>query len=458
MAELGWYAGDKNRVATIKPSLNEEFFGKLIGVADFGLSNEDHTVVLEVISPDSSTKPPYYLTFNRAKGINRGTGEAQNQVTIVQGRAGETSLLRYKIKPGSRMSIPDYHDGRSLDIGVGFAMSESFVDYVLISVVLSRDPSLMASSVPSVSVTAVPSIEVSNAPSVTFSLQPSLMASSVPSVTVTAVPSIEASNAPSVTASLQPSLMASSAPSVTVTAVPSIQASHAPSATVSLQPSLMASSAPSVTVTAVPSVEASDAPSVDASLQPSVDASSAPSVTVTAVPSIEASNAPSATVSFQPSFKADNLTKAEFHTEFLIKTVYEAYSTMSEWCVTAENKLIDSKIYVRPCKDYNLRSENLQLWESHGNGHIKLAGPAQDEYCITSLSQSLVIKDCENDVKAQVFDLNESEGTVTQTKANGEALFIGIDNVNIFAKLRLFPGGSIDAELTTWRLKHGNAD
>jgi hypothetical protein len=426
MAELGWYAGDKNRVATIKPSLNEEFFGKLIGVADFGLSNEDHTVVLEVISPDSSTKPPYYLTFNRAKGINRGTGEAQNQVTIVQGRAGETSLLRYKIKPGSRMSIPDYHDGRSLDIGVGFAMSESFVDYVLISVVLSRDPSLMASSVPSVSVTAVPSIEVSNAPSVTFSLQPSLMASS--------------------------------APSVTVTAVPSIQASHAPSATVSLQPSLMASSAPSVTVTAVPSVEASDAPSVDASLQPSVDASSAPSVTVTAVPSIEASNAPSATVSFQPSFKADNLTKAEFHTEFLIKTVYEAYSTMSEWCVTAENKLIDSKIYVRPCKDYNLRSENLQLWESHGNGHIKLAGPAQDEYCITSLSQSLVIKDCENDVKAQVFDLNESEGTVTQTKANGEALFIGIDNVNIFAKLRLFPGGSIDAELTTWRLKHGNAD
>ena len=120
--------------------------------------------------------------------------------------------------------------------------------------------------------------------------------------------------------------------------------------------------------------------------------------------------------------------------------------------------MINSKIHVRPCKDYSLRSENLQLWESHGDGHIKLAEPAQDDYYITSLSQSLVIKACENDVKAQVFNLNEIEGTVTQTKANGEALFIGIDDLNIFSKLRLFQDGSINTELTTWRLKYGNVD
>ena len=152
--------------------------------------------------------------------------------------------------------------------------------------------------------------------------------------------------------------------------------------------------------------------------------------------------------------KSDNVTKSEF----LIKTVYEAYSSTSEWCVTAENKVTNSRIHVRPCKDYNLRSENLQLWESHWDGHIKLAGPAQDDYCITSLSRSLVIRACENDVKAQVFNLNEIEGTVTHTKANGEALFIGIDDVNIFSKLRLFQDGSINAELTTWRLKYGTAD
>ena len=77
------------------------------------------------------------------------------------------------------ISIPDYHNGKSLDIGVGFAMSESFIDYVLISVTLYRDPSLMASSVPSMTVTAVPSIEASNAPSATASLQPSLKSDNV---------------------------------------------------------------------------------------------------------------------------------------------------------------------------------------------------------------------------------------------------------------------------------------
>jgi len=488
MAELGWYAGDKNRVATIKPSFNEEFNGKLIGVADFGLSNEDHTVVLEVISPDSSNKPLYYLAYNRAKGINRGTSEARNQVTIVEGRAEELSFLRYKINPGNFISIPDYHHGKSLDISVGKAMSDSFVDYVPVSVRLHRDPSSMASSAPSATVTAMPSIESSNTPSVTASVQPSLIASSVPSMTLTAVPSLEASNAPIVTASVQPSLIASSAPSMALTAVPSLGASNAPSETASLQPSFIASSAPSVTVTAVPSIEASNAPSETASLQPSVKPSSAPSMTVTSVPSIEASDVPSDTASLQPSempssapsstvtvtsvpsIEASNtpsdtaslqpsvITDEVNKSEFLIKTVYDAYSSQSEWCVTAEFKDTDSKIYVIQCKDYSRRSENLQLWGIDVDGHIKLAGPAQDDYCITSLSRSLVIRACANDIKAQVFNLNEIEGTVSQTKESGEVLFIGIDDVRIFSKLKLFQDGSINATLTTWRLKYGNAD
>jgi hypothetical protein len=52
--ELGWYTSP-NRVVTIQPYMNNEVYQcKLIGVADYGTSTSDHTLILEIEGPSSS--------------------------------------------------------------------------------------------------------------------------------------------------------------------------------------------------------------------------------------------------------------------------------------------------------------------------------------------------------------------------------------------------------------------
>ena len=85
--ELQWYA---DRTQSVRPALAESFDGKLIGVADYGNSASDHTVVLEIENADPSIQS-YFMTYNTAKGITINTAEAANKVTIVQGAAESKS-------------------------------------------------------------------------------------------------------------------------------------------------------------------------------------------------------------------------------------------------------------------------------------------------------------------------------------------------------------------------------
>jgi hypothetical protein len=74
----------------------------------------------------------YFLTYNRAKGINKDTAEAANQVTIVQGAAEEKSHLIAKVDPNAGLTFENYHDGRNLIITFGAAAQDGGVDYAYV--------------------------------------------------------------------------------------------------------------------------------------------------------------------------------------------------------------------------------------------------------------------------------------------------------------------------------------
>lgn len=80
--QTGWYA---SKSTVVNPSTGGCFEGNLFGIADFG--NAASSTVLLKINDLSSTD--YYVAFNRQTGINSGTQEAGNQVTVTrQGAEG----------------------------------------------------------------------------------------------------------------------------------------------------------------------------------------------------------------------------------------------------------------------------------------------------------------------------------------------------------------------------------
>ncbi len=131
--DLEWYSSAPARVAESFNPMLGNFNGKLVGVADYGDSSDDHTVVLEIKNPDSSIRS-LYLAYNRAKGINKDTTEAPDQMTLIEAATEETSSLIAKINPGSVYTINNYHGGRPLSFIFGAAQTDDSVDYVPVTV------------------------------------------------------------------------------------------------------------------------------------------------------------------------------------------------------------------------------------------------------------------------------------------------------------------------------------
>jgi hypothetical protein len=108
-----WYA---SKSIVVDPSAGNCFENKVYGIADYG--NAASSTVLVKIDDASATD--YYVTFNRQSGINSGTVEAGNQVTIVQaGGEGtsyaESSLLAKLSAGGSWSGVVD---GKTMVVNV----------------------------------------------------------------------------------------------------------------------------------------------------------------------------------------------------------------------------------------------------------------------------------------------------------------------------------------------------
>ena len=108
-----WYA---SKSTVVDPSAGNCFENKVYGIADYG--NAASSTVLVKIDDASATD--YFVTFNRQTGINSGTVEAGNQVTVVQaGGEGtsyaESSLLAKLSAGGSWSGIID---GKTMIVNV----------------------------------------------------------------------------------------------------------------------------------------------------------------------------------------------------------------------------------------------------------------------------------------------------------------------------------------------------
>ena len=143
MSELGWYT---NRVVSINPTV-DTFNGKVIGVADYGISDTAHTLVVEIVNP-VAVEDNIYLTYNRAKGINAGTGEKKDMVTIVRGSVGGFSTLFGSLNAAAgtnSLTIEDFFNGRDLYIFVDNTGSDGDVDYATVRVELQIETCSAAS-------------------------------------------------------------------------------------------------------------------------------------------------------------------------------------------------------------------------------------------------------------------------------------------------------------------------
>ena len=103
--QLGWYS---DRRAIVTPlTLTAEWSGQLVGFSEYGSSAITQTVVLKVEGDEED----YYVGFNRKSGINSGTVEGGNQVTIQKRQLGTgyaESILVAKLSGGGSYVISNF--------------------------------------------------------------------------------------------------------------------------------------------------------------------------------------------------------------------------------------------------------------------------------------------------------------------------------------------------------------
>jgi hypothetical protein len=106
--ELGWY---KTRHHWIDPLTSGDQLIKLAPMVDFDKTSADEAVIISI-------RDEYFVTFNRAKGMNIGTGNKRNQVILTtQGDGGSESVAGLGV--GDVYEMKDYKNtGQSLFIAV----------------------------------------------------------------------------------------------------------------------------------------------------------------------------------------------------------------------------------------------------------------------------------------------------------------------------------------------------
>ena len=186
----------------------------------------------------------------------------------------------------------------------------------------------------------------------------------------------------------------------------------------------------------LPSSTSSDVPSI--SITPSVTPS------VSANPSLSNQPSLSKIPSSPPSSKDDRV--------FQIKSTYSGFDSSKQWCLTAANKEIGSKLHVRPCVSYASLSDNLQLFASDEFGQLKLAGP-QYGYCVASISRLIQLEDCAitivENIENKQFTVDFLGGKLSHTKSD-QIYYLGFENGKRFSRIRLFKKGSFNESLDKW--------
>lgn len=139
--QLGWY---ENRHKTVHP-LDGASSAKLVGVNDFKQTTSEHVVVLKIHASKPLFDPwgdgeseALYLMYNRQEGMNDGTQEAKNKVTVVKSSLRESELLAI-LGQNMEYRINNFEGtGNDLVIKVGFIFNGRYPDYAMVDVFVDK--------------------------------------------------------------------------------------------------------------------------------------------------------------------------------------------------------------------------------------------------------------------------------------------------------------------------------
>jgi len=126
--QLGWY--NKHSYELI-PLAEKIWQGDLVGIDEYSELPGQFVVIKLETDPGALNSPSnidYFIQFNRASGINRGTKEGANQVLVTtQGDTFSKSLLVAKLSQGDTFVIEDFAStGTTLTISVNsISLSET---------------------------------------------------------------------------------------------------------------------------------------------------------------------------------------------------------------------------------------------------------------------------------------------------------------------------------------------
>lgn len=229
--ELGWYDEYQK---TVSPRSGAGS-ALLVGVEDFrGVGTLDgYTVVLKI---DTSASSDLYVMYNRQEGVNSGTKEFQNQVTVVsQDAPGDFSYVLAALSDTGRFEIPNFDSsGFNLVVevcSIDFGTPDTAELSVFLDNGVFESTCFAATLVP----TAAPSVAPTPAVTVTTA---SPTVAPTPAVTVTTAPPTVAPT-PEVTvttASPTETVVTQSPTETVVTQSPTVTTPVAPTPAPSLSP------------------------------------------------------------------------------------------------------------------------------------------------------------------------------------------------------------------------------
>ena len=176
--QTGWYT-PKSKV--INPG--DVFAANLYGIADY--NNVASSFVLFKINDSSATD--IYVAYNRKSGINSGTQEAGNQVTITQAGGKGTSYAESELlaKLSANKSWTGIVSGMNMTVHVmSIDASLQFARVCVagnINDCFTTPPTASPTSVPTSSLTSVPTSSPTSVPSSRSTSSPTASPTSVPS-------------------------------------------------------------------------------------------------------------------------------------------------------------------------------------------------------------------------------------------------------------------------------------
>ena len=195
--QTGWYTSKSTIVEPTASDGTECFEQDLYGIVDY--ANAAAQTVLVRINDANSVN--YYVTFNRKFGINSGTKEAGNQVTVTRKSNGDdyaNSKLLSKLSAGGQYSFTA--GGQTMFVKVGSIPNNNYAQ-----VIISKDGESCSTSTSAP--TKNPTSQPTNIPTPILTVQPTEEPTTQPTDAPTDQPTKSPTDAPSPAVSFAPSIL-----------------------------------------------------------------------------------------------------------------------------------------------------------------------------------------------------------------------------------------------------------